>query len=567
MQCDIARGCGISLLLMSLGACSPTAADSEPRRQAEIGTQGMVVSVSPLATQVGVDILKAGGNAVDASIAVAFTMAVTYPQAGNIGGGGFMLVLPAPGKKPVCIEYREKAPKAATRTLFSEGADPFAHDAVGVPGTVRGLELAHQQYGTLPWKDLLAPAIALAENGFPLTAARVASLNLVLASPRTPKPFRNTFGKPGANPLWDPGDTLRQPELAETLKRIAQQGPDAFYTGKLADLLVQEMQRGQGLITKEDLANYTAKVREPIHGTYRGLDVYGPPPPSSGGICLVQMLNVLENFDLTNQGRWSARTNHLLIETMRRSYFDRARYLGDADFVEIPAKLTSKAYAKKLAQSINPDRATPSEVLAEAGEFPLAGEGNSTTHFSIMDAKGMAVSNTYTLEASYGTRIVVPGAGYLLNNEMTDFNHRPGVTNRRGAIGTEANLPAPGKRMLSSQTPTLVLRDGKAYLITGSPGGRTIINTVVNVLVNSIDFGMSPVEAVDAPRLHHAWFPDRIRFEGMETHPLLVQKLRALGHTVDGTRQGDAHSIWVDPESGKYHGVADQRIDGRALGY
>jgi gamma-glutamyltranspeptidase/glutathione hydrolase len=369
------------------------------------------------------------------------------------------------------------------------------------------------------------------------------------------------FGKDGGRGTWKAGDKLVQKDLAKTLKVIAAKGADGFYKGEVAALFVKEMKAGGGLITAKDLEGYKAKERRPIHGTYRGHDVYAPPPPSSGGVCLVQMLNVLENFDLKKHGRYSAKTLHLMAETMRRAYCDRAKYLGDGDFVKIPAHLTSKEYAKKMARSIDLTKATRSEDLAK--EVPLRGEGDSTTHFSVIDHAGMAVSNTYTLERSFGSRVVVRGAGFLLNNEMIDFNWFPGQTTRDGAIGTEANTVFPGKRMLSSQTPTIVAKDGKVVLITGSPGSRTIINTVLCVVLNVVEFGMSAREAVDAPRLHHQWFPDELRFEGGRDHHEAVKGLEAMGHKVGGGSQGDAHTIRVSPKTGAYVGAADRRINGK----
>jgi gamma-glutamyltranspeptidase/glutathione hydrolase len=322
---------------------------------------------------------------------------------------------------------------------------------------------------------------------------------------------------------------------------------------------------GGGLIAKADLATYQANERKPIHGIYRGYDVYAPPPPSSGGTCLVEMLNILENFDLKKDGRWSPRTVHLMAEAMRRAFADRARYLGDGDFVKIPSNLKTKEYARDLAKGIDPQKATRSEELAK--DIPLAPESNDTTHFSVIDKDGMAVANTYTLEHSYGSKIVVRGAGFLLNNEMSDFNWKPGVTDRRGGIGTPANQIAPGKRMLSSMTPTIVAKNGKPLLITGSPGSRTIINTVLCIVVNTIDFGMDVQAAVDAPRMHHAWFPDEIRLERRGLPKGLTEKLTEMGHKVSLTKQGDAHSISIDPKSGIYRGAADKRIDGKAVGY
>jgi gamma-glutamyltranspeptidase/glutathione hydrolase len=490
---------------------------------------------------------------------------VTYPSAGNIGGGGFMMVFPGKGAEPVCVEYRETAPAAATKTMFNKDDTGYGCKAVGVPGTVRGMALAHQKSGSLPWSELVRPAVALAENGFEIDAALARSLNSTLAEAKDFPEFRRVFGKDGGKAEWKPGDRLVQKELARTLQLIADQGPDAFYTGPIADQLVAEMKSCGGLITKEDLANYRANLRTPIHGTYRGYDVYGPPPPSSGGTCLAQMLNILENFDLKKHDRFSPQTLHLMGETMRRAFCDRARHLGDPSFTKNPEHLTSKEYARKLAESIDLKKATRSEDLAP--EIPITREGDSTTHFSVIDKNGMAVSNTYTLERGYGSRVVVKGAGFLLNNEMIDFNWFPGVTDHVGRIGTEPNQIAPGKRMLSSQTPTIVARDGKVFLITGSPGSRTIINTVLCHLVSVIDYGMDIQEAVDSPRLHHQWLPDVLRFEGLEKQPAAVKELRGMGHKVLGGKQGDGHSIWVDLQTGTYYGAADRRISGKAAGY
>ena len=524
----------------------------------------MVVSVSAPGSDVGVAILKQGGNAVDAAVATAFALAVTYPQAGNIGGGGFMTVYPGRGAEPVVIEYRETAPAAATPTMFRKGDGAHGHRVVGVPGTVRGLAAAHQRFGKLPWKAVVLPAVKLAEDGFPLDLHVASALNAVLrAEPAFPE-LRRVFGKPGGG-TWSAGDRLVQPDLARTLRGLADKGPDVFYTGPVAAQLVAEMKAGGGLITAADLAGYTVNVRAPIHGVYRGYDIYAPPPPSSGGTCLVEMLNILENFDLPKQERWSPRTLHLMIEAMRRAYCDRARYLGDPAFVKTPAHLTSKEYARTLARTIDPNKATRSEDLAK--DIPLAAESENTTHFSVIDKDGMAVANTYTLEHAFGSRVVVKGAGFLLNNEMMDFNWRPGVTDRQGGIGTAPNQIAPGKRMLSSQTPTIVAKDGKVVLVTGSPGSRTIINTVLCVVVNVLDYGMDVQQAVDAPRLHHQWFPDIVNFEGDAAYASTRKQLQAMGHTLASKRQGDAHSIWVDPRTGAYHGAADRRNSGKAAGY
>jgi gamma-glutamyltranspeptidase/glutathione hydrolase len=550
------------ILLALAGLALPPARAAGPKRTVE-ARHGLVVSVSAPASEVGVAVLKQGGNAVDAAVATAFALAVTFPEAGNIGGGGFMLVHP-PAGKPAVIEYRETAPARATRDMFVKDNRTSGHRVAGVPGTVRGLAAAHSKFGKLPWKSLVLPAVKLAEEGFALDAHVAGSLNGVVAAGKDFPELRRVFGKPGGG-SWKAGDRLVQKDLARTLRRIAEEGPDAFYTGAIADQIAAEMRAGGGLITRDDLAAYTVNVRAPVHGRYRGYDIYGPPPPSSGGTCLVEMLNILENFDLRKHGRWSPQTLHLMIEAMRRAYRDRARYLGDPAFVEIPAFLTSKDYAAKLAKGIGPARATPSAALA--GDIPLDPEGDSTTHFSVIDKDGMAVANTYTLENSYGGRVVVRGAGFLLNNEMTDFNRHPGHTDRKGDIGTAANLIAPGKRMLSSQTPTVVAKDGKVLLVTGSPGSRTIINTVLCIVVNVLDFDMDVRSAVDASRLHHQWLPDVAYFEGTAAHPEAVAGLRKMGHEVRPRRQGDAHSIWVDPRTGHYYGAADRRISGKAAGY
>jgi gamma-glutamyltranspeptidase/glutathione hydrolase len=357
-----------------------------------------------------------------------------------------------------------------------------------------------------------------------------------------------------------------QTDLGRTLRLIADQGPDAFYVGPIADQIADEMKSGGGLITKADLAQYQAQERKPIHGTYRGHDVYGPPPPSSGGICLVEILNVLENYDLKSQGRWSAATLHLMIEAMQRGFCDRARWLGDPAFTKIPDELTSRDYAAKLAKTIDLAKATPSESLAQ--DIPLAGESESTTHFSVIDKDGLAVANTYTLEHSYGSRVVVKGAGFLLNNEMNDFNWFPGRTDKKGTIGTEPNQIAPGKRMLSSMTPTIVAKNGKVLLITGSPGSRTIINTVLGIVVSVVDFNMDVQEAVDSPRMHHQWFPDETKYENRPPLNGAVSELGKMGHALKKqATQGDAHSIWVDPQTGTYFGAADRRLVGKAAGY
>ncbi len=534
------------------------------------GQNGMVASVSEPATQIGVEILKQGGTAVDAAVAIAVAMQVTWPEAGNIGGGGFMMVHPGSGEAPVCIEYRETAPGNATAEMFKLSDSTYTCKAVGVPGTLRGLELTHQKYGKLPWKTLVDPAVKLAREGFTVDVGLANSLNGILRRIDKTEPyaeFLRVYQKPDGTD-WQAGDRLVQPDLAETMSLIAEQGSDALYRGKVGDLLVAEMQRGNGIITKVDLAAYEAKVREPIHVRFRGYDVYGPPPPSSGGICLAEMLQILEQFDLRSQPRWSARNVHLQLEASRLAYLDRARYIGDADFVAIPPQLTTLEHAKQLAGSINPAKAASSRELAK--DLKINGESDSTTHFSVIDGHGMAVSNTYTLEASYGSRVVVRGAGFLLNNEMGDFNWKAGLTTTTGRIGTEANLIAPHKRMLSSQTPVLVLKDKETILATGSPGGRTIINTVCGVLLNVLEYEMDLPTAVAQPRMHHQWLPDQARFErsAQEKFPELFTQLKQMGHRVKFVgNQGDVHSVGRHPQTGELQGVSDTRLSGAAAGY
>lgn len=554
------RGFFACLVIVSL---LPWGVAAPPKAETLESKQGIVACVSPPAAEVGARILRSGGTAVDAVIAVGFAQAVTWPEAGNIGGGGFMLVRPANGSPPVVIDYREIAPAAATAEMFAKNADPLTHRAAGVPGTVRGFALAHAKFGKLPWKDVVLPAVELAEKGFAIDAALADGLNKILADKRTTNAeFRRVFGKPGGG-QWSAGDKLVQPDLARTLRMIAETGADAFYTGELAEQLAKEMKLGDGLITAEDLRKYQAKIREPVRGSYRGHEILTVSPPSGGGIVLVETLNILETFELSAHPRYSPRTVHLMAEAMRRAYADRARYLGDPDFTAIPEFLTSKEHAQKLAAGIDPDKATPSAEVAP--DLPLAEPGGETTHYSVVDATGMCVANTYTLEMSYGNRIVVRGAGYILNNEMTDFNHIPGHTDRTGRIGTKPNLVAPGKRMLSSQCPTLLLKEGKVIVITGSPGGRTIPNTVLCVIVNTVDYKMPIGEAVSAPRMHQQWFPDVVAMEEFDGYDKLAAALRTMGHTVVRRRQGDAHSIAIDPETGLRTAAADRRRDGAAV--
>jgi len=533
----------------------------EPNRRpiAVEAKRGMVVCVSPPAAEVGIGVLRRGGNAVDAATAVALAMAVTFPEAGNIGGGGFMLVKPASAKdEPVCFDYRETAPSACRADTFVNETAQLGPKTVGVPGTVRGLELAHKRFGKLPWRDLVLPAVALARDGFALDPGTAEALNGLIAKHAAAFPeFARVYRKSNGT-AWEAGEVLRQPDLASTLQRLADHGPDEFYSGRTAELIVEELKRGGGFITRDDLLGYRAMARRPIHGVYRGYDVYSSPPPSSGGTVIVTVLNILERYPLREYGRYDPRTLHLMTEAMRRAYADRAKHQGDPDFTTIPSELVTKTHAANVAKSIEAERATPSAAVAP--EIKLADEGESTTHFSVIDADGMAVANTYTLQNSYGSMVVVAGGGFLLNNEMTDFNWRPDFTDRQGRIGTAANVVAPGKRMLSSQSPTIVVRDGRAILVTGSPGGRTIPNTVLNVLINVLDFDMAIDEAVAAPRSHHQWFPDVLKLEALAERDVpSIATLRAWGHSIEPrfSRQGDAHSIFI--RNGRVTGAADTR--------
>ena len=535
---------------------------------------GLVVCTSAPACDAGASVMAIGGNAVDAAVATAFALAVTHPAAGNIGGGGLMIVR-TPDGQLTSFDYRETAPLASTRTMYL-GADGKINGALtragylapGVPGAVRGLAMAHKKFGKLPWKDVVTPGLLLAEKGFTISAALARGLNRELAGPMAPFPASvAAYGKPGGGE-WKEGDRLVLHDLARTLRAIATDGPDAFYKGWIADAIAADMKANGGLITKDDLAKYEAKERTPLRGTYKGFEIVSMPPISSGGIALIEMLNILEPMDLKAKGVLSAESLHLQIEAMRRAYLDRARHVGDPDFVKVPVEtLISKEHARKVAASIDPLKASSSvELGKDIVTVTTAQESDETTHYSVIDRNGMAVTTTTTLEGSYGSHVVVKGAGFLLNNEMGDFNKKPGETNLTGDIGTPANLIDPGKRMLSSMTPSMVVKDGKVVLLTGSPGGRTIINTVFTVVLGVVEYGMNGRQAVDLARMHHQWLPDRVSIE-KENGPSaeVLDKLKAMGHNITaGGRQGDAHSIWVAPD-GTVYGINELRTpDGKA---
>jgi gamma-glutamyltranspeptidase/glutathione hydrolase len=530
---------------------------------------GMVVSQNEIASRVGAAVLAEGGNAIDAAVATAFALAVTHPTAGNIGGGGFIVYRPAQAE-PVSYDFREAAPARASPTMFlrdgkyDEDLHHNSHIAVGVPGTVAGLHLAWREQGTLPWKRLVAPAVALARDGFVVTHGLARSLASILPDMQKYAASVAQFSKNGTP--YVPGDVLRQPDLARTLERVAERGPAGFYEGETALLIEREMAANGGLITREDLKAYRAKRRVPLRGTYRGCDVIAMPPISSGGTALIEMLNVLEGYDLKTSGSGSAETIHLMAEAMRRAYADRARYIGDPDFnPTMPIqRLTSKEYAEELRRTISRERAS----VSSPGSFEWPAESEETTHLSVVDRARNAVALTYTLEYGYGSRIVVPGAGFLLNNEMGDFNAGPGLTNEDGLVGTEPNLAQPGKRMISSMTPTILAKDGRVFMLTGSLGGRTIINTVLQTIVNVVDHGMNVQEAIDAPRFHHQWLPDRILYERVGFSPDTLALLEKRGHTLrQGYNQGVAEAIVYDAEANVLEGGVDRRApDGAAAG-
>jgi gamma-glutamyltranspeptidase/glutathione hydrolase len=536
-----------------------------------IGKNGMVATQQKYATDAGLKVLQEGGNAVDAGVTIGFTLAVTLPRAGNIGGGGFMLVHSAKTGETVAIDYREKAPMKATRDMFLDAkgdADPeksrYSYLAAGVPGTVAGLIMALEKYGTISLERALKPAIEFAESGFPVDTELRESLISAKKRMQASEASMKYFFKDGGQP-YDVGELLVQKELAQTLKLIAEEGKDAFYKGAIADKIVAVMEARGGLISKEDLAKYAPVIRKPIHGNYRGYDIYSMPPPSSGGVHIVQILNLVEPFPIGYLGHNTADTIHLIAEAMKLAYADRSKHLGDSDFVPVPLSgLISKSYANSLRGSIDQyHAAVSSEILpGNPGKY----ESNDTTHFSVMDKDGNSVSNTYTINFSYGSKLSVPGAGFLLNNEMDDFSAKPGVPNAYGLIGGEYNAVEPEKRMLSSMSPTIVLKDGKPFLITGSPGGSRIITTTLQVIMNVIDHGMNIAEATNAVRFHHQWLPDEIRIEeGLNKDT--IRLLREKGHKVTvKNAMGSTQSIML--KNGVMFGASDPRRTGAlTLGY
>ncbi|BEH14950.1 gamma-glutamyltransferase [Marinobacter shengliensis] len=562
----------IALLVLNAAYASNQAILEGERFHPVQATQGMVATSHTLASEVALQVLKGGGNAMDAAVAAGFALAVTQPRSGNIGGGGFLLYAPGDGSTPEAIDYRETAPAGASETMFQDDEgnvisqrSRFSHQAAGVPGTVAGLALALERHGTLLLKEALAPAIQLAQEGFVVPHRFTEGLEQARERlQRWPATKATFYKEDGSAP--QPGELFRQPDLADTLKRIAEHGPAGFYQGKTAQLIVDEMQRHDGLITLDDLKAYRPAVRQPVHGQYRGYDIYSMSPPSSGGTHIIQILNILEGFPITEMGHNSAATIHHMAEAMKLAYADRAEYLGDTDFVEVPLRgLTSRAYAAELRKGINPDKARPASDI-KPGQ-PAAFESPETTHFSVVDRWGNAVSNTYTINFSYGSGITVASAGFLLNNEMDDFSAKPGEPNAYGLIGGEANKIEPGKRMLSSMSPTVVRKNNRNFLVTGSPGGSRIITTTLQVLMNVIDHNMNIQTAVAVPRIHHQWLPDEIRME-QGISPDTVRLLEAKGHEVTtSAAMGAIQSIMIGEDGTLYGGADPRRSTSSAMGF
>jgi gamma-glutamyltranspeptidase / glutathione hydrolase len=549
--------------------------------------RAMVASVHPLASRAGVQMMKAGGNAVDAAVAVGFALAVVYPQAGNLGGGGFMLVRRADGKTHF-IDYREKAPAAASANMYLDArgdviadASIVGYKAIGVPGSVAGMVYAEKKYGKLSLERVMAPAIKLAEEGFALVAEDARDL-------REDKPLgqfpesRRIFQRDGN--FYQAGEILKQPDLARTLKRIAG-NPDDFYHGAMARELAAAMQKGGGLITAEDLANYQVKERETVRGTYRGYEIISAPPPSSGGITMIETLNILEGYDLARPGGRSALAMHLTVEAFRRAFLDRAEFLGDPDFSKIPvAQLIDKRYGAAWRESIDPSHASASKDLRRPAIFSqleqyaalhsrpgvqpgALAEPSHTTHYSVVDPDGNAVAVTTTLNDDFGSRVTAEGLGFLLNDEMDDFAAKQGVPNMFGLIQGPANAIGPGKRPLSAMAPTIVLKDGNLFLVLGSPGGPRIITTVANILSGVVDYGMNIQEAVNAPRFHHQWLPDVISVE-QGFSPASVKRFEGMGHKVKAEDSwSDGECIMIDPKTRERLGASDKRNHGKAMGF
>jgi gamma-glutamyltranspeptidase / glutathione hydrolase len=555
----------LAVSLVLYGALCGTLAARPP----EFARHAMVVAGDPLAADIGVKILQGGGNAVDAAVAVGFAMAVTYPYAGNIGGGGFMLIRFADGRSAF-LDFRERAPGKASRGMYLDARGNATRESIegwrsaGVPGTVRGFELAHQKYGRAKWDTLVTPAAELASKGFPVTHAFAESLKGAGNLAGDPE-SRRIFLKNGSH--YEVGETMVQPELGRTLQRVAKLGAKEFYEGETAKTLAAAMAKSGGLITLDDLKNYAAVERTPLTGKYRGYDVITAPPPSSGGVGILQMMGMLEGSGYEKTGAGSAASIHYVAETMRRFFADRSQYLGDPDFFKVPlAGLLDPAYIQKRRASIDPAHATPSTQIRPGA--PPGSERGETTHYNVVDAEGNAVAVTYTLNGAFGNGITVPGAGFLLNNEMDDFSAKPGAPNMFGLLQGESNAIQPGKRPLSSMTPTILARDGKLFLVVGAPGGAHIVTAVLEVILNVVDFGMNAQQAVDAPRFHHQWMPDRLSLE-RGFSPDTIALLQARGHRIDvaGSESVDAVVEAIVNQGGWLQGAADGRRPGKAAGY
>ncbi|MCS6808188.1 MAG: gamma-glutamyltransferase [Bacteroidota bacterium] len=541
-------------------------------KEAVYARKAMVVSAHPVASQVGADILRKGGNAFDAAVAVQFTLAVVYPVAGNIGGGGFAVGRLRDGRT-FALDFRETAPILATRDMFLDSAGnviPFlsthGHKASGIPGTVDGMVQLHKQYGKLPWKVLVQPAINIARQGVFLTMREAAGLNTERESIAQYNPGKSYFLKPN-KALWQAGDLLIQEDLARTLERIRDKGREGFYRGKTAELIIAEMKRGGGLIQQKDLDLYSAQWRTPLRGKYRGYDIITMPPPSAGGVGLLQMLSMLEPYPLREWGVNTEKSAHCMIEVERRSYADRNEYLGDPDFQHIPLKgLLNPQYVASRMRSFNPDRATPSSELS-FGRDVHTYESDQTTHFSIVDAYGNAIAVTTTINGAFGSRVVVDGAGFFLNNEMDDFSAKAGVPNMFGVVGSTANEIQPRKRMLSSMTPTILEKEGKLFCVLGTPGGTTITTSVLQTIINIIDHGMTGQQSVNTKRFHHQYLPDVVRVEPGAFTPETEAALQAKGHTLRYLGAiGKVEVIVVRPD-GSLEGAADPRGDDTAVGF
>jgi gamma-glutamyltranspeptidase/glutathione hydrolase len=552
----------VTLVLMGALCTSANARDPVRARHAMVGAQ------EPLATDVGVQVLKDGGNAVDAAIAVGFALAVTHPYAGNLGGGGFMLIRFADGRSTF-VDFRERAPEKASRDMYLDAAGKPTRESLegwrsaGVPGTVRGFELAHRKYGSRKWAGLIGPAIALAEQGFQVSYPLAESLKAARNLSQDPESKR-IFQKNGG--YFAPGDTLTQPELASTLSRIAQNGVKEFYEGETAQKLSDAMARKGGLITLSDLKNYTAVERAPLTGSYKGYGIIAAPPPSSGGIGILQMLGMLEGSGYQKSGFGSAAEIEYVAEVMRRYYADRSQYLGDPDFVKLRlTSLLEPGYIKRRRDSIDPNHATPSAQILPG--LPTTRDGGETTHYNVVDAQGNAVAVTFTLNEGFGNGITVPGLGFLLNDEMDDFASKPGSPNAFGLIQGDANAIQPGKRPLSSMTPTILTRDGKFFMAVGAPGGSRIISAVLQTILNVVDFGMNAQDAVDAPRIHHQWQPDKLYLEP-GVSPDTVALLQSRGYDVDHSPGLILARVEMIVSSGGWlQGGSDGRASGKAAGY